>query len=86
MHLQTWHTSISQAWLLKDQIISFYNGELLNADSWLIGNNVKFIVWNSRDELQSDAWGKIKNAISKNYNWYEFNSDINHHIGLWIHR
>jgi hypothetical protein len=84
MHLQTWHASINQAWLLKDQIISFYKGDLSNADSWLMGNNVKFIIWNSKDDLQLKAWEKVKKNIYRNYEWYEFDSDPIHHIGIWV--
>jgi hypothetical protein len=86
MHLLTWHTSIGQAWILKDQIIKFYTGELPNSADWLLANHVDYIIWNGRDALQANAWQNISKAIDKRYNWHEFNSDPNQHIGIWLSR
>jgi len=86
MHLQTWHNSIGQAWLLSEQIIRFYKGELPNAADWLLANKVEYVVWNARDAAQADAWGPINDNIAHVYAWHEFNSDSSRPIGLWIRR
>ena len=84
MHLQTWHGSVSQAWILKDQIVKFYEGQLPDTTAWLLANNVEYIVWNARDANQPNAWEQIKKSIGQAYAWHEFQSDPNQHIGLWV--
>jgi hypothetical protein len=86
MHLLTWHTSIGQVWILKDQIIKFYEGELPDSTNWLLGNNVDYIIWNGRDALKPKAWQNIDNSIDKYYDWHEFHSDPNQHFGVWVRR
>ena len=86
MHLLTWHTSIGQAWILKDQIIKFYKGELPDSANWLVANHVDYIIWNGRDALQANAWQNINTSIEKRYDWHEFHSDPNQHIGIWLRR
>jgi uncharacterized membrane protein len=86
MHLLTWHGSIGQAWVLKDQIILFFKGQLPDAADWLVANNVDYIIWNARDALQPNAWEHIKNSINQVYGWHEFQSDPSRHMGLWVRR
>jgi hypothetical protein len=86
MHLQTWHGSVSQAWILKDQIVEFYKGQLLDATKWLVANDVEYIIWNERDADQPKGWEHIKNSIDQVYAWHEFQSDPNRHVGLWVRR
>lgn len=86
MHLQTWHNDIGQVWILKEQIIQFYKGELPDAADWLQANHVDYIVWNAKDTVETDAWEKNTNAIEEAYTWHEFSSDPARHIGLWVLR
>jgi hypothetical protein len=86
MHLLTWHSSIGQVWVLKDQIVQFYTGNLPDALAWLLANEVRYIVWNSRDADASTGWGAIKASIAEQYVWREFQTDPNRHVGLWIRR
>jgi Uncharacterized membrane protein (DUF2298) len=86
MHLLTWHKNIDQAWILKDQIVEFYKGQLPDAAKWLVANNVEYIIWNALDAEQANAWEHIKDSIDKVYAWHEFQSDPNRHLGLWVRR
>ena len=84
LHLETWHANIGQVWILKDQIIKFYKGELADSANWLVANHVDYIIWNSRDASEANAWQNINKAIDKRYDWHEFHPDPNQHIGIWL--
>ncbi|MEQ1637624.1 MAG: DUF2298 domain-containing protein [Methylococcales bacterium] len=86
MHLLTWHNSIDQAWVLKEQIVQFYTGKLPDAANWLLANKVDYIVWNTRDAQAPDSWEPVNNNIKQTYAWHEFQSDPSRHIGLWLRR
>ncbi|NOT85205.1 MAG: hypothetical protein HOP02_10620 [Methylococcaceae bacterium] len=84
MHLLTWHNSIDQAWVLKEQIIQFYTGKLPDSANWLLANKVDYIVWNTHDAQVPGAWEPIQNNIKQSYAWHEFQTDTTKHIGLWV--
>lgn len=86
LHLQTWHGSVSQIWLVKEQIIQFYKGQLPDSANWLLAKQVQYIVWNTRDSADLKAWETINANIGQSYAWQEFQSDPSRHVGFWIRR
>jgi uncharacterized membrane protein len=81
-HLSTWHGSVPRVWILKDEIVKFYRGEMDNPQNWLESHNVQYIVFGGEDH---DAYfTKINNQIKSSYEWHEYNHSRQRHTGLWI--
>lgn len=86
MHLETWHNTVANVWVLNNEIIQFYKGTLANPAPWLLANKVRYIVWNARDDDEKNAWENINANIQGDYAWREFQSDPKFRLGLWVLR
>jgi len=87
MEINTWHHNAIDIYPLKNQIISFYKGELADKLRWLEMHQVRYIVWSGDDnKKKSDAFDKIQASISSGYYWHELYQADNYHVGLWIAR
>jgi uncharacterized membrane protein len=81
-HLNTWHGNVPRVWILKDEIVKFYRGEMDNPQNWLDSHDVQYIVFGGEDH---DAhFNKINNQIKSSYEWHEYNHSRQRHTGLWI--
>lgn len=65
----------------------FYRGNLPDAAQWLIGNDVRYIVWSRRDqERQADARTRIDALISPRYAWIPVTIDGGGELGYWVRK
>ncbi len=81
-HLNTWHGDVPRVWILKDEIESFYRGEMDNSLVWLMSNNVEYIVFGPSDN--NSNFDKINNQIKSSYSWQEYNHSRQRHTGIWV--
>ena len=81
-HLMTWHGSVPRAWILGDEIQSFYKGELKDPKLWLKAHDVRYIVFNQKDK--NEHFDAIDSQINEHYEWFEFNHSRSRHVGIWV--
>ena len=81
-HLMTWHGRVPRAWILGDEIQSFYKGELADPELWLKAHDVRYIVFNQKDKDQH--FDKIDSQINSTFEWFEFNHSRSRHVGIWV--
>lgn len=87
MHLLTWHAGVDHMWILKEQIETFYKGQLPDAQRWLIANKVRYIVFNGRDAgNNAEGWKAIQAAIGGSYDWQDFYVAGDYRVGIWTRR
>jgi uncharacterized membrane protein len=87
-HLSTWGRDASplmgRAWAVEN----FYKGEKADALDWLVGNDVRYVVWNAGDNQQTPgSWPKIHGQISPRYYWHEFYAGgDSYRVGIWVRK
>jgi hypothetical protein len=70
-----------------EEIRSFYKGELLDAERWLNEGKVRYIVFLKGDNRRpASDWNKINDQIKNSYEWEDYYSAGDFHVGLWIRR
>jgi hypothetical protein len=70
-----------------DKNRAFYRGELPDALSWLALNDVRYIVWNSRDQKRmAGAREQINGQIGGRYIWKLFWQNGTEELGCWIRK
>jgi len=84
LHLQTWRVNAGGIWILKNEIDSFYRGELARPVQWLAAHDVRYIVWARSDAGNQSAWQAIDAAIANRYGWREFGRVGNAPVGIWV--
>ncbi|WP_035055668.1 DUF2298 domain-containing protein [Andreprevotia chitinilytica] len=85
-HLTTWHGSAPEAYLTLNSIRSFYAGNLPDARTWLLANNVRYIVWNGKDAANTAAWSKWAGELGASYGWQGFGPAGQPPVGIWVRR
>lgn len=81
-HLMTWHGSVPRAWVLGEEIQSFYKGELVDPLLWLKAHEVRYIVFNQKDK--NKYFDAIDAQINEDFEWFEFNHSRSRHVGIWV--
>ena len=70
-----------------EQIGSFYAGKLANSTAWLSHNQVRYVLWLKRDNIQPyDAFDAIHAQIKGQYDWKEFSAADRIRVGMWVRR
>ncbi len=82
LHLNTWHGDVPRIWILKDEIESFYRGEMDGSLVWLMSHNVEYIVFGPSDN--NSNFDIINNQIKSMYSWQEYNHSRHRHTGIWV--
>jgi uncharacterized membrane protein len=84
-HVVTWRGSSSHARHQQEEQRKFYAGEKTDALSWLLQNNVRYVVWGGSDDAKKpDTREQIQTQISSHYQWKSFYESGNIRVGLWI--
>lgn len=86
MHLNTWRGDVPAVGLTHDAIVAFYAGTLTDARRWLLGREVRYMVWNARDAKNGDVWTKVNDAIKTSYAWRGFGMAGSSPVGVWVRR
>lgn len=81
-HLQTWHGEVPRVWQLRDEIQAFYRGEQDQALQWLLGHDVRYVVFTSQD--QSRHFDTINGQISSHFQWHQFSYSRANKTGIWV--
>jgi uncharacterized membrane protein len=84
-HETTWRGSLLEIHERQTQIGAFYEGRLEDPLAWLLHNNVKYILWLPRDNVNGNArFGPISEKISPRYFWHRMYGDNkNLAVGFW---
>ena len=83
-HLRTWHGSVPRIWVLKDEIGEFYKGEKQDTLTWLLANDVRYIVFGPKSN--NKAFDKIHEQIKGEFAWLEFEHSRRRHTGIWVRK
>lgn len=81
-HLRTWHGNVPRVWILKDEIDSFYRGEMTDALNWLKSNDVRYIVFSNKSD--DSAFDAINNQIKSEFVWQQYEHSRRRHTGIWV--
>jgi hypothetical protein len=67
------------------QMNQFYSGALPDAQDWLLHNNVRYILWLPRDNIDKNSrFLPIKEQIKSRYFWHHcYGNDKDFAIGYW---
>ena len=67
------------------QMNQFYSGALPDAQGWLLHNNIRYILWLPRDNIDKNSrFLPIKEQIKSRYYWHHcYGNDTDFAIGYW---
>jgi uncharacterized membrane protein len=84
-HETTWRGPFLEIRERQLQIAEFYQGTLPDSLSWLLHNNVKYVLWLPRDNVDGNSrYPLVSDAISSRYFWHHMYGDNrNLAIGYW---
>ena len=86
-HEAQWRGNPGHILANADKNRTFYRGELADALSWLILNDVRYIVWNRRDHQRlADARNRINDQIGSRYIWKPFWQNGAEELGCWVRK
>jgi len=84
-HETTWRGPLLEIHERQTQIAAFYEGRLPDPLGWLLHNNVAYVLWLPRDNVDGNAhFGPIRDAIKPRYFWHRmYGDDRNLAVGFW---
>ena len=86
LHLFVWGKSWGLVGPRQEQMKSFYNGDLPDMNGWLLRNDIRYVVWSSR-ETDTIAFNRIQKSISKDYFWQSFSANnAATPVGIWVRK
>lgn len=81
-HLNTWHGQVPRVWQMRDEIQAFYRGENDQALQWLLGHNVRYVVFTREDGMRH--FETIHQQIGSHFLWQEFSHSQAQKTGIWV--
>lgn len=81
-HLNTWHGQVPRVWQLRDEIQAFYRGENDQALQWLLGHNVRYVVFTRGEGMRH--FEAINQQIGSHFLWQEFSYSQANKTGIWV--
>jgi hypothetical protein len=86
-HENLWRANRTDIDQRKDQLNAFYRGELQDAASWLLENEIEHVLWlKTEGRMPAGAWERIDEAIRLQYVWREHYRAGDFRVGLWSRR
>jgi len=86
-HEAQWRGNPGHIYANADKNRAFYRGALSDSLSWLELNDVRYIVWNSRDQRRlAEARESINDQIGGRYIWKPFGKSGTEELGCWIRK
>ena len=86
-HLNIWRNNAPDIWLLRQQVIDFYQGKNPDALGWLLQHQVRYVAWGHNERRLDEAqWQKLDQALKGGYDWHGFSDQPNNRVGLWVRR
>ena len=81
--LRVWQRNLPDLPHVVDAVGEFYSGKSEDPGAFLIGQNVRYVVWSPRESADTATWQTIDASIREHYRWIEFSADPQKHVGLW---
>ncbi|MBI3562533.1 MAG: hypothetical protein HY080_12550 [Gammaproteobacteria bacterium] len=86
-HEAQWRGNPSEILQNANTAQAFYRGELTSAVTWLSGQQVRYIIWNKRDQdSHPTAWRRIHAQIQSEYYWKPFWQQGDVELGIWFRK
>ncbi len=86
-HEAQWRGNPGHIYANADKNRAFYRGALSDPLSWLELQDVRYIVWNSRDQRRlADARARINDQIGGRYVWKPFGQSGAEELGCWVRK
>lgn len=86
-HERVWRGYRTDLAATFEQIGNFYTGKLPNSTAWLLQNQVRYVLWLKRDNIEPyDAFDTINAQIQGQYDWKEFSAAGQIRVGMWVRR
>lgn len=86
-HLNIWRNNSPDIWILRQQVIDFYQGKHPDALGWLLQHQVRYVAWGHNERRLDDAqWQQMDLALKGGYDWHSFSDQPNNRVGLWVRR
>jgi hypothetical protein len=84
--LRVWQRNLPDLQHVVANVERFYGGTINDPTIFLTEQNVRYVVWSTREAGDMLIWESINLAIAREYRWIEFSSDPQRHVGLWERR
>jgi uncharacterized membrane protein len=83
-HENVWRGNRADIGVRKQQVETFYRGELPDSSRWLESNRIRYVLW-LRDESQlpPHTFDKLNFLLRDRYQWRGYYEVGDYHVGLW---
>jgi hypothetical protein len=81
-HEQLWRGYLPELTYRREQVESFYAGNMVNAGEWMRSQDIAYILWFKKIDLDP-LWDKANASLGNDYYWHEFYRDGTRRVGLW---
>ena len=85
-HEQLWRGYLPELQYRRDQLESFYGGNMANAGEWMRSQGIAYILWFKAGVDVDTAWDKANASLGSDYYWHEFYREGDRRVGLWERR